>query len=207
MNTSFNTHGKHASDAVNSHLLAMKSARRQVGNPIEQCRDSIHARMPECAHSALSTFMRNIFADDELVQAYVTPVRVLSGQVPAIPLDVCERAVARARNYPGLLHRHERDLACVAAFVQSCGYYWCACSQAAVSPEALLEGTSRVHRARIVAARRAFLEAPLRQLRLSCPELGGTLAQVLGMDDDSPSDPHQVARIQAALGSVSMQMT
>lgn len=207
MNASFNTPGKPASIFVKSHPLTMISGQRHDSDSIEHCRNSIHARMPACAQRALSAFMCDVFADDELVQAYVAPVRFPTGKITVMPLDLCERVAARAGQYPGLLHRHERELASVAAFVQSCGYYWCAHDQASGSPTALFAVTSRVHRARIAAACRVFLEEPLRQLRLNCPELGCTLAQVLGMDDDSPYDPHQVARIQAALGGASMRMS
>lgn len=64
----------------------------------------------------------------------------------------------------------------------------------------------RFYRSRIASAHKALLEEPLRQLRRCHADLGYTLAQVLGMEHDDTADPQQVARIQAALGSVMMQM-
>jgi hypothetical protein len=173
---------------------------------ITQYRDEIYARMPHAAQGALNEFIRNLFGDDDLVRAYLHPVATPAGQPATMPLDLCERAANQARRYPGLLHRHERELAAVAAFVQSCGYHWCAYQQALGRPVFQNAETMRSYRSRIASAHKAFLEEPLRQLRRCHADLGCTLAQVLGMDQDHAADPQQVARIQAALGSVMMQM-
>ena len=104
------------------------------------------------------------------------------------------------------MHRHERELAAVAAFVQSCGYYWCARQQALGGHLVPVAVSPRTYRSRIAVAQRELLQEPLRQLRRSHPELGSTLAQVLGMNCDGDVDPQQVARIQAALGTAQMQV-
>lgn len=96
---------------------------------ITQYRDEIYARMPDAAQGALNAFIRNLFGDDGLVRAYLHPVATPAGEPATMPLDLCERAANQASRYPRLLHRHERELAAVAAFVQSCGYYWCAYQQ------------------------------------------------------------------------------
>ena len=90
--------------------------------------------------------------------------------------------------------------------MQSCGYYWCAYQQVLGRPAAQNAETMRFYRSRIASAHKALLEEPLRQLRRCHADLGYTLAQVLGMEHDDTADPQQVARIQAALGSVMMQM-
>ena len=173
---------------------------------ITQYRDEIYARMPDAARGALNAFIRNLFGDDGLVRAYLHPVATPAGEPATMPLDLCERAANQASRYPRLLHRHERELAAVAAFVQSCGYYWCAYQQVLGRPAAQNAETMRFYRSRIASAHKALLEEPLRQLRRCNADLGYTLAQVLGMEHDDTADPQQVARIQAALGSVMMQM-
>jgi len=175
---------------------------------IARCRDAIHTRMPQTAIGALHQFLCNLFADDDLVRAYLLDVSAMSpaGLAPAMPLDLCERAASRAGTSPGLRHRHERELAAVAAFVQSCGFYWCAREQALDGHPVQVAVSPRTYRSRIRVAQQGLLEEPLRQLRRSHLELGSTLAQVLGMDHESDVDPQQVARIQAALGAAQMQV-
>ena len=188
------------------HTLMSQRVQQHACDVITQYREEIHARMPHAAQGVLNAFIRNLFSDDDLVHAYLHPVTTPVGQPATMPLDLCERAANQARRYPGLLHRHERELAAVAAFVQSCGYYWCAYQQALGRPALQNAETMRSYRSRIASAHKAFLEEPLRQLRRCHADLGSTLAQVLGMDQDDAADPQQVARIQAALGSVMMQM-
>ena len=175
---------------------------------IERCRDDIHTRMPQTAISALNQFLCDLFTDDDLVRAYFLRVGSTSpaGHAPTMPLDLCERAADRAGTYSGLLHHHERELAAVAAFVQSCGVYWCARQQALSAQPGSVAVSLRTYRSCITAAQRDLMQEPLRQLRRSHPELGATLAQVLGMDFDGDVDPRQVVRIQAALGSAQMQV-
>lgn len=175
---------------------------------IDRCRYDIHTRMPTTAIGALNQFLCNLFADDDLVRAYLLNVIAMSpaGLPPLMPLDLCESAADRAGAYTGLLHRHERDLAAVAAFVQSCGFYWCARQQALGGHPVQFAVSPRTYRSRINVAQRGLLQEPLRQLRRSHLELGSTLAQVLGMDHDSEVDPQQIARIQAALGTAQMQV-
>jgi hypothetical protein len=97
---------------------------------IDRRRLDIHMRMPQVAIGALQQFLHDLFAEDDLVKAYFLHVGAVPGNVPTMPLDLSARAAERAGKYWGLLHRHERELAAVAAFVQSCGYYWCARQQA-----------------------------------------------------------------------------
>ncbi len=204
MNASFHLHQIRTS--LYRHTLSSERGQPHAVDVITQCRDEIYERMPHAAQGVLNAFIRNLFSDDDLVRAYLHPVATPVGQPATMPLDLCERAANQARRYPGLLHRHERELAAVAAFVQSCGYYWCAYQQALGRPAAQNAETMRSYRSRIASAHKAFLEEPLRQLRRCHADLGSTLAQVLGMEHDDAADPQQVARIQAALGSVMMQM-
>lgn len=210
-----NTPSLHAaSTASKCAVPAHKSARypssqlHPSAGEIARCRDAIHTRMPQTAIGVLHQFLCNLFADDDLVRAYLMHVGVMSpaGLTTAMPLDLCERASDRAGTYAGLLHRHERDLAAVAAFVQSCGFYWCAREQALDGHPVQVAVSPRTYRSRIRVAQQGLLEEPLRQLRRSHLELGSTLAQVLGMDHESDVDPQQVARIQAALGAAQMQV-
>ncbi len=173
---------------------------------IDRRRLDIHMRMPQVAIGALQQFLHDLFAEDDLVKAYFLHVGAVPGNVPTMPLDLSARAAERAGTYWGLLHRHERELAAVAAFVQSCGYYWCARQQALGGHLVPVAASPRTYRSRIAVAQRELLQEPLRQLRRSHPELGSTLAQVLGMDCDGDVDPQQVARIQAALGTAQMQV-
>jgi len=189
-----------------AHTLMLQRMSHQSFDAVTQYREEIHARMPHAAQGVLNAFMRDLFSDDDLVRAYLHPVATPAGKPAIMPLDLCERAANQARRYPGLLHRHERELAAVAAFVQSCGYHWCAYQQALGRPVFQNAETMRSYRSRIASAHKAFLEEPLRQLRRCHADLGCTLAQVLGMDQDDAADPQQVARIQAALGSAIMQM-
>ena len=175
---------------------------------IDRCRHDIHARMPQVAIGALHQFLYDLFAEDDLVKAYFLHVGAATeaGHAPTMPLDLSERAADRAGQYGGLMHRHERELAAVAAFVQSCCYYWCARQQALGGHLVPVAVSPRTYRSRIAVAQRELLQEPLRLLRRSHPELGSTLAQVLGMDCDGDVDPQQVARIQAALGTAQMQV-
>lgn len=175
---------------------------------IAACRISILERMPHSDQEVLNAFVHDVFSDDDLVQAYLLPTGAAhsSGTRPVMPLDQCERAATRAGGYGRLLHRLEREVAAVAAFVQLCGYYWCARQQAlGLSPGRVTE-SYRSSQARISAASRNFLELPLRQLCRVQPDLGQTLAQALGLGRDGEVDPQQVARIQAALGTAQLQM-
>lgn len=204
MNASLHLHQSRA--PIFPRALMPKRMSHQSCDAVTQYREEIHARMPHAAQGVLNAFMRDLFSDDDLVCAYLYPVATPAGKPAIMPLDLCERAANQASRYPGLLHRHERELAAVAAFVQSCGYYWCVHQQATAQHSAQGIHTMRSCRSRIAAAHKAFLEEPLRQLRCSHADLGSTLAQVLGIDQDDAADPQQVARIQAALGSASMQM-
>ncbi len=204
MNHSLHLHQSRS--PIVAHTLMLQRVQQHACDVITQYRDEIYARMPHAAQGALNEFIRNLFGDDDLVRAYLHPVATPAGKPAIMPLDLCERAANQASRYPGLLHRHERELAAVAAFVQSCGYYWCAHQQATGQHSAQGAHTMRSCRSRIAVAQKTFLEEPLRQLRRSHADLGSTLAQVLGMDQDDAADPQQVARIQAALGSVMMQM-
>lgn len=205
---------KAATCTVSSSVPTHQSARYTASQlhpsatEIDRCRDDIHTRMPQAAIGALNQFLCDLFADDDLVRAYFLQVGSTSpaGLAPTMPLDQCERAADRAGSYWGLQHRHERELAAVAAFVQSCGFYWCARQQALGGHPGQIAVTPRTNRSRIAVAQRELLQEPLRQLRRSHPELGSTLAQVLGMDFDGDVDLQQVARIQAALGSAQMQV-
>ena len=175
---------------------------------IDRRRLDIHMRMPQVAIGALQQFLHDLFAEDDLVKAYFLHVGAATeaGHAPTMPLDLSERAADRAGQYGGLMHRHERELAAVAAFVQSCCYYWCARQQALGGHLVPVAVSPRTYRSRIAVAQRELLQEPLRQLRRSHPELGSTLAQVLGMNCDGDVDPQQVARIQAALGTAQMQV-
>lgn len=175
---------------------------------IDRCRYDIHTRMPQTAIGALNQFLYDLFADDDLVKGYFLHIGTLppAGLAPTMPLDLSERAADRAATHAGLVHHHERQLAAVAAFVQSCGLYWCARQQALSGHLVLVAVSARIYRSRIAVAQRELLQEPLRQLRRSHSELGSTLAQVLGMDCDGDVDPQQVARIQAALGTAQMQV-
>lgn len=204
MNPSLHLHQSRS--PIVAHTLMLQRMSHQSFDAVTQYREEIHARMPHAAQGVLNAFMRDLFSDDDLVRAYLHPVATPAGKPAIMPLDLCERAANQARRYPGLLHRHERELAAVAAFVQSCGYYWCAYQQALGRPVFQNAETMRSYRSRIASAHKAFLEEPLRQLRRCHADLGCTLAQVLGMDQDDAADPQQVARIQAALGSAIMQM-
>ena len=196
--------------SVPTHPSARYTARQLHPSAIEieRCRTDIYTRMPQTAISALNQFLCDLFADDDLVRAYFLRVGSMSpaGLAPTMPLDLCERAADRAGTYSGLLHHHERELAAVAAFVQSCGVYWCARQQALSAQPGSVAVSLRTYRSCITAAQRDLMQEPLRQLRRSHPELGATLAQVLGMDFDGDVDFQQVARIQAALGSAQMQV-
>lgn len=204
MNPSLHLHQSRS--PIVAHTLMLQRMSHQSFDAVTQYREEIHARMPHAAQGVLNAFMRDLFSDDDLVRAYLHPVATPAGKPAIMPLDLCERAANQARRYPGLLHRHERELAAVAAFVQSCGYHWCAYQQALGRPVFQNAETMRSYRSRIASAHKAFLEEPLRQLRRCHADLGCTLAQVLGMDQDDAADPQQVARIQAALGSAIMQM-
>ena len=205
---------KAATCTVSSSVPTHQSARYTASQlhpsatEIDRCRDDIHTRMPQAAIGALNQFLCDLFADDDLVRAYFLQVGSTSpaGHAPTMPLDLCERAADRAGTYSGLLHHHERELAAVAAFVQSCGVYWCARQQALSAQPGSVAVSLRTYRSCITAAQRDLMQEPLRRLRRSHPELGSTLAQVLGMDFDGDVDPRQVVRIQAALGSAQMQV-
>ena len=174
---------------------------------IDRCRHDIHTRMPQTTIGALNQFLCDLFADDDLIKAYLLQVGATSssaGVAPTMPLDLSERAADWAGTYSGLLHRLEREVAAVAAFVQSCGFYWCARQQALSGHSGPVAVSPRTYRSRIAVAQRELLQEPLRQLRRSQPELGNTLAQVLGIDHCGDVDPQQVARIQAALGTAQM---
>ena len=175
---------------------------------IDRCRHDIHARMPQVAIGALHQFLYDLFAEDDLVKAYFLHVGAATeaGHAPTMPLDLSERAADRAGQYGGLMHRHERELAAVAAFVQSCCYYWCARQQALGGHLVPVAVSPRTYRSRIAVAQRELLQEPRRQLRRSHPELGSTVAQLLGMNCDGDVDPQQAARIQAAMGTAQMQV-
>ena len=160
-------------------------------------RHYIQLCMPQCLIGELNTFLESVFADDDLVRAYVQPVNSLETPVRLMVHQSMADANS-TRCHQGFLHPYEREVAIVAAFVYRCGYYLCA-SQHILQPCPSCAATSGSHLECIRTARRQLLEEPLRQLRRSTPALGQTLGQVLGMDGGDNCDRHQVARIQAAM--------
>ena len=143
----------------------------------------------------LKQFLKDVFACDEMVQAYLTPMRNQPPHAHRIVLAVdVATAVAREVRHSAWLHSaQERELAIVAALVKHCGHFLVALRhQPANSKEA--------------SQARAFaLEDALRKLRSTSPEMGQTLSAVLGQEAGDDFNTMQVTRIHNVLITAGMR--
>lgn len=143
----------------------------------------------------LKDFLNDVFACDELVQAYLFPMRNQPPHAPRIVLavDVATAIAREVRHSVWLQSAQERELAIVAALVKHCGHFLVALRhQPANSKEASQ-------------ARTFALENALRNLRYSSPAMGQTLSAVLGQNAGDDIDSMQVTRIHNVLITAGMQ--
>lgn len=174
----------------------------------QRLRQILQSLQPHYGPALMETFVRNVFSDKSLVDAYFFP-RPLRGLTYAskvagkpgpgalfnlIPLEVASRAATKAQAMK-LIKPFERRVVYLAAFLYPCGLFHCARSQAMFNLDGGIPSFEQIE-----TRRRVLLEDALRQLRAENPDLTNTLAAALGFAvHDGDINQEQVARIASAV--------
>lgn len=158
-------------------------------------RADLFTYFPLLQNKPLKDFLNDVFACDELVQAYLSPMRNQPPHAPRIVLavDVATAFAREVRHSIWLQSEQERELAIVAALVKHCGHFLVALRHQPYAPEEALQ------------ARAFALENALRNLRYASPAMGQTLSAVLGKNAGDDIDSMQVKRIHNVLITAGMQ--
>lgn len=158
-------------------------------------RADLFAYFPLLQTKPLKDFLKDVFSCDELVQAYLLPMRNQPPHSLGVVLAVhVATAIAREVRHSVWLHSaQEKELAVVAALVKHCGHFLLTLRhQPANSKEA-------------AQARTFALENALRNLRYTSPAMGQTLSTLLGQNTDDDIDSLQVTRIHNVLITAGMR--
>ena len=147
----------------------------------------------------LERFVVQVFAIDEVVEAYSLPKRLKQvpgasrmGQQLFLPFEEASRAAQRAYQ-SDLPMRHERGVACVAALLLPCGMFY---SQHPAFKSPKHNAVSERDHWRNEA--RQLLTPALRDLRWRNTDVAEILATVLGFDRCDNCDAQQLSRIGTA---------
>lgn len=158
-------------------------------------RTDLFTYFPLLQNAPLKQFLHDVFACDEMVQAYLLPMKNQPPHAQHIVLavEVATAVVRQVRHSPWLHNHTERELATVAALVKYCGHFLVALRQQPASVQ-------KASQAKVLA-----LEDALRKLRYTSPEIGQTLSAVLGQEAGDNFDSMQVARIYNVLIAAGMR--
>lgn len=183
---------------------------RLLPSDVDFLRQRLHGQRPQFGDPAVEQFVQQVFASDELVEAYFFPKVLGSGssgpgthQQPQvlIPFEVASRAARRAEQM-ALVQPFERRLTYLATLLYPCGLFHCA-------HPALQQATglTDLDRARVRGVSHFLLEHALRKLRCHHLELAETLSAVLGFGDDGHCNAEQVGRIATAVYLPNLRVT
>lgn len=176
------------------------------GDPQVQRAAQIHAeerarllkQLPLLFNQALVPFVTAVFASDELVAAYLMPLRSASrdrDEGDPTALSQCLAAMERARRCPTLVLKSSWAPVAVALLVHPCGYYLylreLMFGRYTGSPLDMYQRISRV--------REEVLSQPLQALRDTDAQTGRYLACLLGLGSCEGLDVRRAVEMQRAV--------
>ncbi len=166
---------------------------------LEDWRQHMLANCAPFIEPPLERFVAQVFAIDEVVEAYSLPKRLKlvpgtsrMGQQLFLPFEEASRAARRAYQ-SGLPMRHERGVAYVAALLLPCGMFYS--KHPAFKP---LGHNSLPERDHWRNEARQLLTPALRDLRWRNTDVAEILTTVLGFDRCENCDAQQLSRIGTA---------
>lgn len=176
------------------------------GDPQSQRAEQIHAQerarllkqLPLLFNQALVPFVTAVFASDELVAAYLMPLRSAPrdrDEGDPTALSQCLAAMGRARRCRTLVLKSSWEPVAVALLVNPCGYYLCLrelmFGRHYVSTPDMYQRISRV--------RAEVLSKPLQALCEADPQVGRYLAWILGLGSYKGLDVRRAIDMQRAV--------
>lgn len=176
------------------------------GDPQSQRAEQIHAQerarllkqLPLLFNQALVPFVTAVFASDELVTAYLMPLRSApreTGEGDPTALSQCLAAMERARRCRTLVLKSSWEPVAVALLVHPCGYYLCLrelmLGRQIESPLDMFQRISRF--------REKVLSQPLQALRDADAQTGRNLACLLGLGSCEGLDVRRAVEMQRAV--------
>ena len=170
-----------------------------AADALEDWRQHMLANCAPFIEPPLERFVAQLFAIDEVVEAYSFPKRLKLlpgmsrlGQHLFLPFEEASRAAQRAYQ-SGLPMRHERGVAYVAALLLPCGMFYS--HHPAFKPLGHNPVSERDHWRNEA---RQLLTPALRDLRWRNTDVADILTTVLGFDRCDTCDAQQLARIGTA---------
>lgn len=161
-------------------------------------RNRLLKQLPLLFNQALVPFVTAAFASDEMVSAYLMPLRSApreTGEGDPTALSQCLAAMERARRCRTLVLKSSWEPVAVALLVNPCGYYLCLrelmLGRATGSPADVYQ--------RITRARAEVLSKPLQVLRDADPKIGSYLACLLGLGSCEGLDVRRAVEMQRAV--------
>jgi hypothetical protein len=155
-------------------------------------------QLPLLFNQALGPFVTAVFASDELVTAYLMPLRSAprgSGRGDPTALSQCLAAMESARRCRTLVLKSSWEPVAVALLVHPCGYYLCRrelmLGRQIGSPLDMYQRISRV--------RAEVLSKPLQVLLDADPKVGRYLACLLGLGSCEGLNVRQAVEMQRAV--------
>jgi len=185
---------------------ARQGTQDMFGDPQSQRAEQIHAQerarllkqLPPLSNQALVPFVSAVFASDELVSAYLVPLRSApreTGEGDPTALSQCLAAMERARRCRTLVLKSSWEPVAVALLVNPCGYYLCLrelmLGRQIESPLDMFQRISRV--------REKVLSQPLQALRYADAQTGRYLACLLGLGSYEGLDVRRAVEMQRAV--------
>lgn len=185
---------------------ARQGTQDMFGDPQSQRAEQIHAeerarllkQLPLLFNQALMPFVETVFTSDELVSAYLMPLRAApreTGQGHPMALSQCLAAMERARRCPTLVLKSSWEPVAVALLVHPCGYYLCLrelmFGRHTGSPADVYQRISRV--------REEVLSPPLQALRDADAQTGRYLACLLGLGSYEGLDVRRAVEMKRAV--------
>lgn len=193
---------------------ARQGTQDMFGDPQSQRAEQIHAQerarllkqLPPLSNQALVPFVSAVFASDELVSAYLVPLRSApreTGEGDPTALSQCLAAMERARRCRTLVLKSSWEPVAVALLVNPCGYYLCLrelmLGRQIESPLDMFQRISRV--------REKVLSQPLQALRYADAQTGRYLACLLGLGSYEGLDVRRAVEMQRAVYRVTLWMS
>ena len=161
-------------------------------------RAQLLGQLPLLSNQALVPFVTTVFALDELVAAYLLPLRSAPRELDEgdpTALSQCLEAMGRARRCRTLVLKSSWEPVAVALLVNPCGYYLCL--------RELMFGRHYVSTPdmyqRISHVRAEVLTKPLQALCEADPQVGRYLAWILGFGSYKGLDVRRAVDMQRAV--------
>lgn len=178
-------------------MFGAPQSQRAVQVQAEQ-RARLLGQLPLLSNQALVPFVTTVFALDELVSAYLLPLRSAPRELDEgepTALSQCLAAMGRARRCRTLVLKSSWEPVAVALLVNPCGYYLCLrelmLGRQIESPLDMFQRISRV--------REKVLSQPLQALRDADAQTGRYLACLLGLGSCEGLDVRRAVEMQRAV--------